>query len=385
MYNILNKIFIKLISIEDTTKDYYNYITPNKRIPCYLRNINKNKSKNNLVNLSCEDDPHCIKVKNECKIFLNKKNLLNIHKNIENYNYYISMIIDELLRYKIKRTEILEDTIPNIINKNKVQENPNKYIIIHTLDLNEINNIVEKIFLDNKGLYIDNRSLYEETSTKQYGFSKEKYIKSNIIEIYNYKLEELPIYWKKILGDIYKYKNIEENIFTIIVNILNKETLKNKNKQNDKKFNIYDVKKNLIEYLKYMIKTKKLDENNIIELYKDNNNKIFKYITTIETLISEILNENYYGSEIDLDFLSKIYKINFVILNKRIKKNQNILKIILNKSDKLNETNELNKEKNYVLIFKSLIYDKYVYNLIESKNKYIFKYKDLPSKFIKLL
>jgi hypothetical protein len=42
-------------------------------------------------------------------------------------------------------------------------------------------------------------------------------------------------------------------------------------------------------------------------------------------------------------------------------------------------------DDNYVLIFKSLIYDKYVYNLIESKNKYIFKYVDLPSKFTQLL
>ena len=389
MYNILNKIFSNLLIIKEIEKDYYNYSTPNKRVPCFLRSV-ENKIKNrknyqkNDIKLLCEDDPHCIKSNYSCKLFLNKKNLLNIHKNLENYNYYISMIIDELLRYRIKRNEILEDNIPIIINKNKIKENLNKYIVVHTLDLNEINNTVERLFLDNKGLFIDNRSLYEENSTRQYGFSKSKYIKSDIIEMYNYKLEEIPVYWKKILGDTFKYKSIEENIFTIVMNVLNREKHNISEQNKNHKITIYDVKKKLTDYLKYMIFQKKLNEENIINLYKENGDKIFKYITSFQSLISEILNESYEGTEVDLKFLSKIYKINFVLLNKRIKKDENTFKMFSFKNDEIKKNENLDNIK-YVLIFKSLIYDKYVYNLIELKNKYIFKHNDLPQKFIKNL
>jgi hypothetical protein len=385
MYNILNKIFKDILIIKDTEKDYYNYSTPNKRIPCFLRSNKSNKNnKKNGIKLLCEDDPHCIKSNYSCKLFLNKKNLLNIHKNLENYNYYISMIIDELLRYRIKRDEILQDNIPIIINKNKIKENLNKYIVIHTLDLNEINNTVERLFLDNKGLFIDNRSLYEENSTRQYGFSKNKYIKSDVIELYNYKLEEIPVYWKKILGDMFKYKNIEENIFTIVVNILNREKHNILNQNKNQKISIYDVKKKITDYLKYMIFQKKLDEETIMNLYKECGDKIFKYITSFQSLLSEILNESYEGTDIDLKFLSKIYKINFILLNKRIKKDENIFKIFSFKNNISKKNENLDNEK-YVLIFKSLIYEKYVYNLIELKNKYIFKYNNLPQKFIKIL
>ena len=41
------------------------------------------------------------------------------------------MIIDELIRYKLKRYEILQDKIAYIIDKEKIEENPKKYIIIH--------------------------------------------------------------------------------------------------------------------------------------------------------------------------------------------------------------------------------------------------------------
>ena len=91
-----------------------------------------------------------------------KKNLLKMHKNIDNYNYYLSKIIDEILRYKMKRNEILNDNIPIIINKEFIDDKPNKYIIIHTMNYDEINNIIDKLYLDNKGLFIDNRNLYEE-------------------------------------------------------------------------------------------------------------------------------------------------------------------------------------------------------------------------------
>jgi hypothetical protein len=110
LYKILHDIYNLLVHTgKDKDINFYDYVTPNKRIPCFLRN-NKGYNKENNVNLDCNDDPHCIVSKKECKLYLNTKNLLDLHKNFNNYNYYLSKIVDELLRYKTKRNEILEET-----------------------------------------------------------------------------------------------------------------------------------------------------------------------------------------------------------------------------------------------------------------------------------
>ena len=355
MYTILDKIYSKLIVMKNKDINYNNYKTPNKRIPCFLRDSNSN------IKLSCDDDQHCTKDGNKCKLFVNKNNLLKSNSNINNYNYYLFKIIDELLRFKMKRNEILNDNIPTIINKELIEYN-NKYIIIHTFNNNEINNIVEKIYLDNKGLHIDNRNLYEETYTKDISFKKDQYIKSDILSIINNKVEELSIYWSKLLNNKYKVKiNSNDNLFSIINLILNLEELKNNS------ININILKNKIITYIK------KTNESQILDIYSKNGTKIFKYITSIDSLIEEILSESYNGSEADLEFITKMFNINVVILDKRIKKNQNGYRIF--------------KSNNYrtdffILIYKSIILNNNIYNIIYSKNKLMFKINELPQNFV---
>jgi len=367
MFNLLNSIFLKLVTNQNNNIDYYNYKTPNKRIPCFIRNISKNNTK-----LSCNDDPHCISVDNSCKLFINNKNLLNIHQKFDNYNYYLSKIVDEILRFKIKRNEILNDNIPSVINKEIIPEDPNRYIIIHTLNENEIDNKINQLYLDNKGLYIDNRKLYEETYSKEYSFKKNNYVKSNTILIKNNKLEYLSIYWIRVLGNNYKINlntNENNNLFFNIVFILNLKEFKN----NTENIDINILKSNIIEYLK---NTKLINQQNIINRYKKNENKTFKYISSFDSLFNEILNTNYNGVEIDLDIISKIYNINIVILDKRIKKDQIGYRVFKTSNFKSNY---------FVLLYKSIIYENNTYNIIQHKNKYIFKINELPSKFVHLV
>ena len=378
LYKILEKIFKNLISVESSDRDFYNYKTPNKRIPCYNRDIHKKNKKDNNQDyiLSCEDDPHCVKKNNTCKLFVSKKNLLYIHKNLENYNYYLSMMVEELLRFVIKRNEILKDDIPVIINKELIEENPNKYIIIHTLNYNEINQIIDKIFLDTKGLHIDTRSLYEDTTTKYYSFNKSEYIKSDITHIEDYKLDDLSIYWSKLLGDSYKIKTDENTtIFSLLTQAFNIDEFKN---FKNKKLLASEIKYKITNYLKN--KNSKISEDEIINLYKECNPKYFKQTTTFQILLNEIQNDAYMGCEVDLEFIAKIYKINIVILDRRIKKNQPGYKLITYKS-----INTQNKNTYFLLIYKSLIFDTEVYNLVQYKNKTVFKIGELPLKFIKFI
>jgi hypothetical protein len=370
MFNLLNSIFSKLVTIQNTNIDYYNYKTPNKRIPCFLRNLSKNNTK-----LSCNDDPHCISVNDSCKLFINNKNLLNIHQKFDNYNYYLSKIVDEILRFKIKRNEILNDNIPSVINKEIIPEDPNRYIIIHTLNENEIDNKINQLYLDNKGLHIDNRKLYEETYSKEYSFKKNNYIKSNTVLIKNNKLEYLSIYWIRVLGNNYKINlntNENNNLFFNIVFVLNLKEFK-EFINNTESININILKSNIIEYLKNI---KLNNQQNIINRYKKNENKTFKYISSFDSLFNEILNTNYNGVETDLDIISKIYNINIVILDKRIKKDQIGYKVFKSSNFKSNY---------FVLLYKSIIYENNTYNIIQHKNKYIFKINELPSKFVHLV
>jgi hypothetical protein len=385
MYELLSKIYGKIIKVDKGINvDYYNYKTPNKRIPCFLRKIDSNikikKIKNNEnennydeVNFLCEDDPHCIVNNKNCSLFVNSKNLLDIHKNLNNYDYYISKIVDEILRFKMKRNEILYDNVENIINKELIQEKPNKYVIIHTLNNNEINNSIEKLFLDTKGLYIDNRNLYEEISTKEVGFKLNKYIKSNVMTIKNNKTENLSGYWEKILNNKFKIKITEDNnIFSLIEFVLN--IIKN---SNNEEVNIISIKNKIIQYLKNITvkyKNLKVDEEYLLEFYKKYGDKIFKYVTSFSSLLEEILNDSYIGSEIELEYIAEIYNLNIIVLDKRIKKNSTGFKIFKPHTKKSN---------NYILLYKSIIFDNNLYNLIQNKNKYVFQLNDFPEKFVK--
>ena len=343
MFIILNNIFNKIIFIGENKENLNIYKTPNKRTPCFLINN---------INLGCEDDPHCTLVNNNCKLFLNKINLLN--KNIENYNYYLSKIVDELLRFKLKRDDILEDNISTIINKELIEKN-DKYIIIHSMNFHEINNIVDQLYFDNKGLHIDTRNLYEETNTEKVSFVKDKYIKSNKTIIKNSnKNEELPIYWLKLLSNKFKIKIRKSNIFSLFAYILNLEDIKKNNVDEQ------IIKNKLIDYIK------KKNENTILELYKENGNKIFKYITSFQAILDEILSESYNGSNADLRIFAEILNINIILLDKRIKKNQKGYELF--KSSK----------SNYFVI----LYNSDTYNIIYEKNKLLFKISELPEKFI---
>lgn len=369
MYGVLNGIFKEIISTNNRKFDYGDYKTPNKRIPCFLKNkLNKN------IKLSCESDPHCVSVNNSCKLYVNKKNLLDNHRNFDNYDYYVSKIVDELLRFKMKRNEIINDNIPNIINKEIIEENPNKYIIIHTLNNDDISNIVENIFRDNKGIFIDNRNLYEEISTQEISFKKDKYLIADKTIIRNNKIEDLCVYWDKLLGDKFKVKLTNENdIFTLLPIALNSTEFKDKMNE---ELTINTIKSKIVNYIKKIIdkKINNITNATIIELYSKESNKIFKYVTSIESLLTEILGDNYMGSELELNFISKIFNINFIIIDKRLKKDKAGYKLII--------TDPSNK---YIILYKYIVHDTNKYYLIQNKNTIIFKLNDFPQKFINVL
>ena len=377
LYSILDEIFSKLLIIKELNIDYNLYKTPNKRIPCFLRNIDsKYKSNtNNNISFSCEDDDHCFIHEKKCKLGINKYNLLSYDKNIKNYEYYLAKINDELLRFNIKRTEILNDNIPVIINKEIIQENLNKYIIIHSLNNNEIVNIIDKLYLDAKEIFVDDKKLYETTSTKDVSFKQDKYLKtSSNLYLQNNSFENLSLHWDKYLGNKFKVKlNGNNTIFGILSYILNNEQIKN-NENNI--INISSIKNKIIFYIKNtLLKKNGYNEEDIINMYKECGLKEFKYILSLDELIGEFVSDTYFGCYIDLKFISNIFNINIIVLDKRLKKNVKEYMTFLSE----------NKNNYYVLLYKTIYVDMSVYNLIQYKNKVLISLKDLPNKFIDII
>jgi hypothetical protein len=215
--------------------------------------------------------------------------------------------------------------------------------------------------MDNNGIYIDNRKLYEETTTKEITFKKEKYLLSKISNIENNKTNDLSGYWIKILGNKYKVRpNNDNSLFSLIIYILQLSEFKNI--INNEAIDVDYLKNKIIKYI-----NDSKNKKNLIDLYKD---------TDIELLKTKILNKNYTGTEIDLEIISKIYNINFILLNKRIKKNSTQFSVIKSKNY---------KSDNFILLYRTNIFDKNIFNLIQFKDKLVFRYNTLPQKFSNMI
>ena len=371
MYIVLDEIFKKITSSKEKKIDFFKYKVPNKRIPCWMRS-NKNKGNNYNAIFKCETDPHCVNHNNKCKLYINKINYIELFNNVKNYPYYLSKLLDELLRFKIKREEILNNDIDNIIDKNYVPENENKYIILQTYNLEEIKNKIDNAFFNNFGIYLDNRKLYEESSTKEFAFNKNIYLKDEFKNKNNYNTNNLSIYWTKILGSKFKVKNEILNVFLIFYDALkSNENFYNKNKNID----VRSIKNDLVNYWKDIVKDSRNQikiEENIYNKYKDKCARKIKNILNYEDLMNYILNPEYKGCYIDFEILSKIYNVNLVFLEKRIKKNNNEGFEIIT----------CDKSNYYILIYESTINNQSIYNLIGVKNKFLFYLDELSPKFI---
>ncbi len=432
--NIITPIFNKLISTKQNNIDYDFYEKPNQRMPCRMRSINKSKNKskesnnsnkNSEIIFSCDEDPHCVAENNNCKLHMNEYNLLDTHK--QNVNIYLPMLIEEIVRFLLKRTEILEDHVPSIINREHIIENPNKYYIIHTTDSLEIVKKIDGIFLDKEGLYLDKRPLFDTITTSEYVLPQGKYALVNSSKLLN-NMNEIPEIWSKLLG--YNFililhhsgTKVLFNIFDLLIN-----ELKNKNNSNYmnnmNSLDIRKVKEMMINFMenpvnKLLIKkiiskiknnlestfnsnnnssnnnssnnnsNKSKNNSNslnsksenqkdyMVEIYKKLEPKVFRNVNDFASLKHKILSDEYEGNDLDIGMLSHIFKINFLILNKKRKDSSN--KALLYG----NEATDFYTD--YVMLLRNNNIDNFKYQWFQLKNKgLIHKMKDYSEKFIR--
>ena len=361
---IMDKIFKEIISTKDKTINFSEYITPNTRNTCYKNN-------------ECKD-VHCIKDGDTCKLHIFSKNLLTGKDNIKQYK---NILIEELLKNKMKRDEILDNNVTEIIDVKKII--PSKDEIIFLGKDSEDFEKLSKLYHQEKHIYINNIDPFDTLEPKFYGIDKE-YQERLPLSFQEINLEPLTTHWNKILGNKYLvYRTKSDTLFDAFekgVNYINMEEDKEsisalKIRQN---LSDYDVKEDLINIIskKLSINLYKDDDNKelLLNLYKNYEPKQYKDINSIPELKSYINKQSYSGNLIDIYILSHIYKLNVIILDSRLKKDSIGLRIIENKDSVY-----------YMVLLSNFFKDKQIYNIIVNNGKYIYEKYNFDDRFRELI
>ncbi len=401
LYSLIQGFIRKIVVVGDRDYDYNTYQKPNKRVPCFERALKKEKKNENNnsyseFELSCQDDPHCIIEDGRCKLYINRRNLLDNSR--DNETFYLDRIVEELLRYPLKRNEILYDNISSVINKEYIIVDPTKYIFLHGEDIQDIIFILDKVFLDKKGIILDKRPLYEEFKTENVAFMKNRYTKSGLKLIDQKLIDDLPGAWEHLLGDMFKVqRNNEDSLFV---------SLSYAFKQMDTTENMSSssIKKMVVKRLREMLEQKTLlkrigeifypkdrnekmksmnsmvnrmlgndeSEEVILNLYKTQCKKLLVHVQSFESLLTEIQGDKHIGCEMDIIVASILKEVNIIILDK-IKKLGHLNFYCVGP--------QFGSYTKYILLMKNATIDRNVYSIIEYKGKYLFDILDLPLEF----
>jgi hypothetical protein len=415
LQEVLLPIFAKIVKVKSgktevgyNKLDYNFYEVPNHRIPCGLRSVihksgsnssnSKSRSNQEEIIFDCSEDPHCMGVNNECKLFINDYNLLDTKK--RNLDIYIPMMMEELIRFTLKRNEIIKDHIPSIINRERVVENPNKYYIINTMDPLGIIKKVESIFLDKEGLYIDKRPLFDMISTHDVVLPQNKYTLTNMTKLLS-NMNQMPEMWSKLLGNHFILIAPHHGSKTLFSNLdLLIRELKNRNNANNmEEMDMRRLKEKMIEFMespKNLQLFKKMEQKisstptnqgenvnvsgsksqlhreYILQMYKNMEPKVFRNIHDFTSLKHKILHEDYEGNDIDLFILSHIFKTNIIVLSKI-------------KREFISYGNEsTDYYTDFLLMLRNNNIDMFKYQWFQRKNKgFIHKEKDYPELFVR--
>jgi hypothetical protein len=121
------------------------------------------------------------------------------------------------------------------------------------------------------------------------------------------------------------------------------------------------------------------DETELIKKYRKYGDglKSFIYISSLGGLNEFINTENYFGTMADLFYISKMFKLNIIVLEKRVKKGMK--EFIFIKGDKEYES------KYFIVLMRTAFEKNYQYSFVDNKGKILFKMDDFPSKFISFI
>ena len=387
------KIIIKNLNIKLTTNKRIesikikDYKISNIRIPCYLYS---KKFNNKLLKEVCLSDYHCSYLNKKCSLYFPLKNQIN---NKNNNTLFLEQLTNNILQNNVVQNEIINHEFKEIINPLIYNPKQNEIFIYGADYIQQFKNLYNK----SKHKFISNKLPIDDTNpTLDFSIIDKMYYSQAIVDreddIY---LEELNVYWNKMLGD--KYKIFKTNIlfgsmFYSVSRAYN--TLVNDEITPSK------VKCMLIDYL-FSIKTDTLSKilNIYQNTYKDNTISVYnkdphvflldfyshiapldyKGINNFNQLKDYISNNSYNGCILDIYFMSIMF--NKIIGVVHYRKTPTNIKGFRCFGSSLIKSNDI------ILLYSELLKesDRTTYNVIQLNGNYIFKKDNFNKDFLKLL
>lgn len=360
--SIITNLLKKIISTKEKKIDFSTYITPNTRSICF-------ESK------ECNKDPHCIKDGDKCKLHVYSKNLITGKDNIK---IYTEMLVEELVRNRMKREDILKDKISEIIDKQKILPSENE-IIFFGRDKNDLERIA-KLYYEEQHIYVKDIEPFDRLEPKFYGIPKEYREFGASDETIH--LEFPSGHWQKILGkDFMIYRTKDGVLFDAIsrgLSYVEPEMITPLELR--KSISEYDVPEDIImdiaEKMNITLRDDEEDERDLLlELYKKYSRKMYKDIGTIPELKSYISKAGYDGTLVDIYLLSRLYNINIIVLDHRLKGTDKIGMTIISSP----------LSPDYMLLYSQSTGNRNTYDIVEKNGKYVFKKHDFSDRFIALI
>lgn len=355
-----------ITTVRSKVYDYDTYHMPNVRTACMDKTIDQ-----------CTHDPHCESSGGKCKLFLEPTNLIDTSKN--NPSRYLSLIVEELLKNHLKRTEILTDQVDNTVNDNVMEHYPNEIIFKGTYKENKKR--LEKLYKNEVDYYEKLSKLYDTANPIFYQDSAlmGTLLLGKLTETSCHQgFEPLTVYWNQILGHNFRRLNNDKStncLFFALTLALN---------QRDSKINqVYTVQSirsliaDNVEYLKDEPSNSIQIGRKGWQLLLDHYRYLFK--NNLKDVYSETDLKQYMKSDlhqpslIDLVMISQLFSIKFIIMSRK--------RSPYNPSGFICLGSTTNASDNYILLYK-IDWEDYeiIANTSHSPPKYIFSKEELPTK-----
>jgi hypothetical protein len=380
--------------------------------------------------MTCDEDPHCIKIDGQCKLYIHRTNLFDEKR--DNEIFYMDRVVEELLRYPIKRNEILYDSISPIINKELIVLKPSVYIIVHHETPDELKQMIQMLYMNKVGIQLNTRPLYNTYETTEVTFPREQYMKTTDYVLLNSFISSLPKIWENYLSkDFKEQSNPQQSLYQSLVLGLNQMDLnenitiqvlkekiiqsfemlvqqklvikkiieifqskiyiqnqmssqnenqsqKDKKKKKSKTNQTQNQNQNKTQSSKMNMPNINMNMRNnetqdlIVQLYKNYCQKVFKHIQSLESLKNEILHDKNLGCEVDIIIVSMIFQINIVILE-RVRREGEIGYVCIGP--------QFGNFSKYILLIKNTSTERNLYSIVVNQNKYLFDEEELPFSF----
>ena len=366
----------------------------------------------------CREDPHLEydSGRRRCVLRIFKRNLIT---GKSNFVIYSKMIAEELLNSSIKRNEIMYGTIPEILNKKDIKQQKHELLFTNNYQME-----LSKLFRDTRYQYIEKQRIYDEINPKisptlveQYGVTRD--VGTSIESIYKM---DLSTHWKEFLPNNYKVWKTPHQQWFVSLYLIYTRIYREIRKQNITPKNI---KNQLIQYLEsltndnmaeltnifdHMIeKSTRRDTNNnsnnpktknkgknkgkdgkkqdiidkrltkedivniedLIVYYYSKLNPTLKRVYHFIELKEFILLDDYQPCLIDIYFISKMYNINTIVLNKKINR-------IITYD---HFTIKVDNEKPYLIIYTEIENNIIIYNQVKKDKINLILEEELPKGF----